>query len=167
MFLHRSRHATLARLTAATFPAITLACPLSDHLHSPFCRFISLILCVFSCLLVVSPPPRLGLLHLFPFPNLKLHFSPTALPVAPLLPTPAAVSPITSLLPPSISISSLVLSEASQLISDLSHNWSPDYIKKTKSAPHYCSVVELSLSRISLYSGESPVSFIPLPWETH
>lgn len=77
MFLHRSRHATLARLTAATFPAITLACPLSDHLHSPFCRFISLILCVFSCLLVVSPPPRLGLLHLFPFPNLKLHFSPT------------------------------------------------------------------------------------------
>lgn len=37
----------------------------SDHLHSPFCRFISLFLCVFSCLPVVSPPPRLSLLHLF------------------------------------------------------------------------------------------------------
>lgn len=148
---------SLSRVRSSSLTFLSFHFPLSLCFQLPACCFTT---APFEPSSFVCHPSS-------PFPNLKLHFSPTALPVAPLLPTPVAVSPITSLLPLSISISSLVLSEASQLISDLSHNWSPDYIKKTKSAPHYCSVVELSLSRISFYSGESPVSFIPPPWETH
>ena len=94
--------------------------------------------------------------------SFKPHSSLTGPPMGPLLPTPAAVSPITFSLP-SISISSLVLSEASQLFLTLSCNWSPGYVNHRKSAPLNCGVLEPFLTRIFLlWTVVAPLASSPL-----
>ena len=95
------------------------------------------------------------------FPKFKPHSSPTGPPRRTLLPTPAVVSPITFFLP-SVNISSLILSEASQLFLTLSRNWS-QATSTIRSLPHLTVVLLSRFSPGYFCAGRLLVPRLPQP----